>query len=329
MARRSVLSFRSTSRKSNIDGELAYFKGLEGPGADFEKPYGYAWLLKLYGELKTWTDPEGQRVAVVLEPLATWMAAQYVTYLHRLDYPVRVGLHSNTGLTMGFVLDYTALVHDTATQMAIHDTALRLFGADKHCATNSEPVFGDFTSPCLAEAALMGRVMTPAEYSKWLDTFLPPVYANEFQLYAKDIDAVHGNNRDTTGTDEEGLPNAHLIGLNYQRAADLVTIAQSLPQGEPRVEAYRRMARINAKQGYDKIGQQAIWARTGWRPMLCSTRTSSILLHRCPRPLPKSAQRRSRKEQSIEPAPGRRACRRDSRIAPMRRSQTLVSMPAN
>ena len=246
--------FAEHFQKSNIDGELAYFKGLTGAGADFEKPYGYTWLLKLYGELKTWTDPEGQRLAAVLEPLVTWMAAQYVAYLQSLDYPVRVGLHPNTGLTMGFALDYTGLVHDVATQTAIHDTAMRLFGNDKHCATNSEPVFGDFTSPCLAEAALMGRVMDPATYSKWLDTFVPPVYAEEFQLYARDIDAVHGNNRDTTGTDEEGLPNAHLIGLNYQRAADLVTIAHSLPQTEPRVEVYRRLASINAKQGYDKIG---------------------------------------------------------------------------
>jgi hypothetical protein len=241
-------------QKTNIDGELAYYTNLKGAGADFEKPYGYAWLLKLYGEAKTWNDPEGQRVAVVLEPLAKWMSEQYVLYLQSLDYPVRVGLHPNTGLTMGFVLDYTALVHDAVTQKAIHDTAMRLFGNDKHCATNSEPVFADFASPCLAEAALMGRVMDPPAYSKWLDTFMPPVYAEEFQLYARDIDAVHGNNRDTTGTDEEGLPNAHLIGLNYQRAADLVTIAQSLPQDEPRVAVYRKLASINAKQGYDKIG---------------------------------------------------------------------------
>jgi hypothetical protein len=96
--------------------------------------------------------------------------------------------------------------------------------------------------------------MIPGDYAKWLDTFLPPVYSEEFQIYAKDIDAVHGNNRDTTGTDEEGLPNAHLIGLNFQRAADLLMIAQSLPKNDPRVVVYERMATINGKQGYDKIG---------------------------------------------------------------------------
>jgi Protein of unknown function (DUF2891) len=241
-------------QKSNVDGELAYFTGLKGTQADFEKPYGYGWLLKLYGEAKTWDDPQGKKVATALEPLAKWMATQYVDYLHSLNYPIRVGLHPNTALDMGFVLDYTLLTHDAVTQTAIHDTALRLFGNDKHCATNSEPVFGDFGSPCLMEAALMGRVMDPQSYSKWLDTFLPPAYADEFQLYAKDIDAVHGNNRDTTGTDEEGLPNAHLIGLNFQRAADFMTIAQSLPKDDPRVPVYLRLATINGKQGYDKIG---------------------------------------------------------------------------
>ena len=241
-------------QKPNIDGELDFFTKLKGQGADFEKPYGYAWLLKLYGELKTWNDPDGQRAATVLEPLAKWMSEQYVFYLHCLNYPVRVGLHPNTTLDMGFVLDYTNLVQDKALETAVHETALRLFGNDNHCGTSSEPVFGDFASPCLAEAALMGRVMTPESYAKWLDSFLPPVYAEEFQLYAKDIDAVHGNNRDTTGTDEEGLPNAHLIGLNFQRAADLLTIAYGLPKDDPRVAVYQRLATINGKQGYDKIG---------------------------------------------------------------------------
>jgi hypothetical protein len=240
--------------KDNIDGEIAYFKALKGPQADFEKPYGYAWLLKLYGEAKSWDDPEGKRMAAILEPFAKWIDDGYIAYLKSLNYPIRVGLHPNTALDMIFTLDYTNETHDKVTETAIHDAALRLFGNDKHCATGSEPVFGDFASPCLAEAALMGRILTPDQYSKWLDTFLPPVYAPEFQVYAKDIDAMHGNNRDTTGTDEEGLPNAHLVGLNYQRAADLVMIANGLPKDDPRVPVYRRMASINAKQGFDKIG---------------------------------------------------------------------------
>ena len=257
------LDFQNHIRKENIDGELAYFQGLKGPLADFEKPYGYAWLLKLYGEAKSWDDPEGKRMSAVLEPLAKWITENYVASLKSLNYPIRVGLHPNTALDMNFTLDYTNQTHDTATAGVIHDTAVRLFGNDKHCATGAEPVFGDFASPCLAEAALMGRVMDAAAYSKWLTDFLPPVYAEEFQVYVKEIDAVKGNNRDTTGTDEEGLPNAHLVGLNYQRAADLVMIANGLPKDDPRVPVYRRMASINAKQGYDKIGS-AGYLGTHW-----------------------------------------------------------------
>lgn len=257
------LDFQNHIRKENIDGELAYFQGLKGPLADFEKPYGYAWLLKLYGEAKSWDDPEGKRMAAVLEPLAKWITENYIASLKSLNYPIRVGLHPNTALDMIFTLDYTNQTHDTGTAAVIHDTAVRLFGNDKHCATGAEPVFGDFASPCLAEAALMGRVLDAPAYAKWLTSFLPPVYAEEFQVYVKEIDAVKGNNRDTTGTDEEGLPNAHLVGLNYQRAADLLMIANGLPKDDARVPVYRRMASINAKQGYDKIGS-AGYLGTHW-----------------------------------------------------------------
>lgn len=241
-------------QKSNIDGELAYFQHLQGVGADFEKPYGYAWLIKLYGELKTWNDPEGQRSATVLEPLATWMSARMIDYFHSLNYPVRLGLHPNTALDMGFILDSTSQTHDTALDTATREAAKRLFSGDRNCPTATEMVFADFASPCLAEAAVMGRVLEPDAYAKWIDGFLPPVYAEAFQVYIHEIDAVHGSNRDTTGTDEEGLPNAHLIGLNFQRAADLLWISRSLPQGDPRVPVYRRVGNMSGRQGYAKIG---------------------------------------------------------------------------
>jgi hypothetical protein len=249
---RNELDYRL--QKPNIDGEIAYFQHLQDLGADFEKPYGYAWLIKLYGELKSWKDPEGQRSATVLEPLATWMSQQYIVYLHSLNYPVRIGVHPNTALDMGFVLDATAQTHDAVLDTAVRETATRLFANDKHCPVAIEPVFNDFNSPCLAEAALMGRVLGPEAYRKWLDDFLPPVYAPEFQIYAADIDALHGTNRDTTGTEQEGMPNAHLIGLSFQRAADFLWIARSLPAGDPRIPVYEHFSVITGRQGYSKIG---------------------------------------------------------------------------
>src|SRR5215469_2806824 len=241
-------------QKQNIDGEMAYFTHLQSLGADFEKPYGYSWVIKLYGDLKTWNDPEGERSATTLEPLYTWMKGQLIAYFNSLNYPVRVGLHPNTALDMNFILDSTDQTHDAELQKTVHDNALRLFANDKHCPVQGEPVFGDFASPCLVEAALMGRVMQPEAYAKWLDDFLPPVYSTEFQVYAAEIDALHGNNRDTTGTEDEGMPNSHLIGLSFQRAEDFLWIARSLPPNDPRVPVYRRFSEITGKQGYDKIG---------------------------------------------------------------------------
>jgi len=68
---------------------------------------------------------------------------------------------------------------------------------------------------------------------------------------------------DTTGTDEEGMPNAHLVGLNYQRAADFEMIANGLPKDDPRVPVYRRFANISGKEGYAKIGS-AGYLGTHW-----------------------------------------------------------------
>jgi len=52
----------------NIAGEVAY---LQRPGrGTFERPYGWAWLLKLAAELRQHTTDAGQRWCRALEPLA-------------------------------------------------------------------------------------------------------------------------------------------------------------------------------------------------------------------------------------------------------------------
>jgi len=42
---------------SNLAGELAYLK-TAGP---FERPYGYAWVLKVAAELSNWKDPDAEK----------------------------------------------------------------------------------------------------------------------------------------------------------------------------------------------------------------------------------------------------------------------------
>ena len=52
----------------NLRAEADYFSR---PGTQsFERPYGWAWLLKLAEELHGWDDPDGKEWAKNLQPLA-------------------------------------------------------------------------------------------------------------------------------------------------------------------------------------------------------------------------------------------------------------------
>ena len=245
--------------KPNIAGEVAFFADAKDTeGKNFERPYGYTWIFKTYGELASWNDPDAQKLAANLEPLNKQLTDKYIEYLKHLPYPVRVGTHPSSALTMNFALDGTDLSPNPALKSAIDEAALRFFSKDKNCATAYEPGNGDFLSPCLTEAMLMSRVMDQKTFVTWLDTFLPPVYSPEFQVYASDIDttrtAAAGSNADAE--DKDGLlgSKAHLIGLAFQRAAALLRIASALPPNDPRIAVYQRLATINAQNGFRKIG---------------------------------------------------------------------------
>jgi hypothetical protein len=240
-------------KKPNMDGEYAFFNDLKGPAANFEKPYGYAWLLKLDGEAKSWNTEDGKKLATALAPLAKWMSERYVFYLYNLKYPYRTGNESNTAWSMGLALDYANLAEDETLKTAIHANTLRLFQKDTKCPTALEPASGDLISACLTEAALVGRVMEQKAYLKWLDDFLPSVYSDAFQIYNKEVDISHIS---SSGLDREVqlTLKSHLIGLNFQRATELLTIAYALPKDDPRVAAFRGISAINAKRGYEKIG---------------------------------------------------------------------------
>lgn len=247
--------------KDNIAGEVTFFsydKLGDAEGKDFERPYGYAWLLKLYGELASWNDVDAQKLSGNMKPLVQLLAGKYIEYLNNLPYPIRIGMHANSALTMSFALDYADAASDLAVKTAVHDAALRFFGNDKSCPTAYEPSNGDFLSPCLAEAMLMGRVLDQKSFVTWLNDFLPPVYSPDFTVYQAEIDTqrikASGSNADAE--DKLGMlgAKAHLIGLAFQRAADLLRIAAVLPHDDPRVPVFQRLANFNAQQGFRKIG---------------------------------------------------------------------------
>ena len=241
-------------KKANMDGEYTFFNNLKGQATNYEKPYGYVWYLKLYGEAKSWPTADGKKLADAMQPLAKWMSERLVFYFYNLKYPYRTGTEANTAWSMSLAMDYAYLAEDTTLLTALQANTTRLFGKDKDCPTALEPASGDQISACLSEAALMSRVMEGPAYSKWLETFLPPVYADGFQVYAKPIDTSHAS---AAGPDREVqmTVKAHEIGLNFQRATELLTITYALPKGDPRIAVYRNLASLSARQGYDKFGE--------------------------------------------------------------------------
>jgi len=91
--------------KKNIAGEMEYFKTAK----NFEVPYGYAWLLKLYAELLTWDDPDAKTWAAEVAPLAQQFSKKLVDYFKDLPYPTRSGMHPNTAFSLSLLLDYTEI----------------------------------------------------------------------------------------------------------------------------------------------------------------------------------------------------------------------------
>ena len=164
--------------KESLAGELQFFKEVARPG--FERPYGWAWLLKLYAELATWDDPEAREWASNLAPLAELLAEKSVTYLEHLSAPIRAGTHQNTAFSLSFMHEYAAVVSDTALASSVEARAKEFSLEDKLCPVAYEPSGSDFLSPCLAESVMMARVLDAPAFQQWHQEFLPAPDAPEF-----------------------------------------------------------------------------------------------------------------------------------------------------
>ncbi len=95
----------------------------------------------------------------------------------------------------------------------------------------------------------MSRILAPAQYPAWLDSFLPPLDSPQFQTLAKAVDVSSITSK------EEFAGKSHLIGLAFQRGFAMVEISDALPPGDPRVPVLRRLADINASQGFGALSE--------------------------------------------------------------------------
>ncbi|HEY1559640.1 MAG TPA: DUF2891 domain-containing protein [Caulobacteraceae bacterium] len=193
--------------------ESAYFQRPTSRG--FERPYGWAWLLKLAVELRRLGGPWAE----TLQPLADIVSDRFRAFLPLADYPVRAGVHSNSAFALALTQDYGREAHDAELLRLIEGRALAWYGDDVACQA-WEPSGDDFLSPALIEAELMRRVLSLSDFRAWFAKFLP--------------DAVSGRPATLFApvkvSDRSDGKIAHLDGLNLSRAWCWRAIASALDE---------------------------------------------------------------------------------------------------
>ncbi len=223
---------------ANIAAEVKY---LEGAGrATFERPYGLAWLMQLSAELKEWDDPQAKRWAGTLDPLVKAAVGRLSTWLPKLSHPIRTGEHNQTAFSLGLLIDWARETGDGQALALFEKRARELYMKDRACPLEYEPGGEDFLSPCVAQADLMRRLLSPEPYADWLSGFLPQVGSAEWIVPAEATDRSDGKL-------------AHLDGLNLSRAWMLEGIASGLPANDPRLPSLRAAAKAHREAGLEAV----------------------------------------------------------------------------
>ena len=186
-------------------GECAYFAA--AGRATFERPYGWGWLLLLAAELDALatTLPAAARWRDALAPLASLVAARFLAWLPRAEFPVRAGTHGNSAFALLLARQY-ARHRDAALNVSIDGRTRRWFEADRRYPADYEPGGDDFLSGGLCEALLMARVLPADRWAAWWSDFAPSERALTAWLAPVDV------------ADPSDAKIVHLHGLNLSRA---------------------------------------------------------------------------------------------------------------
>ncbi|MFK8037546.1 MAG: DUF2891 domain-containing protein [Crocinitomicaceae bacterium] len=205
-----------TFTREKIEAEKDFFSSPNN--TNFERTYGWTWLLKLQLSLNESNHPNAKQWAKNLQPLSNLVVEKYLNFLPKLAYPIRVGEHTNTAFGLSFALDFARQTKHAALEKMIVEKAKLFFENDCDCPLEWEPSGYDFLSPCLQEANLMSEVLNPEAFKKWIKQFMPQILKKKFTL-------APGKVKDRT----DGKL-VHLDGLNFSRAWCLYRLAKHLPK---------------------------------------------------------------------------------------------------
>ncbi len=209
-----VAKLQANITVENIKQEILYFD--DEHNKNFQRTYGWAWLLKLDEALREWDNPVGEDLRKILQPLSDMIADKFIDFLDVLNYPIRVGEHPNTAFGMSFAYDY-AKKYNPELASKIEEKARIYYFNDENCPLSWEPGGFDFLSPCLQEASLMLKILPKDEYKEWLQKFLPDFEVNPDKYMEPAI-----------VPDPSDGKLAHLDGLNFSRAWCLFEMGHTL-----------------------------------------------------------------------------------------------------
>lgn len=201
--------------KYNILQEVLYFQGKYN--LTYERTYGWAWLLKLAEELRTWDEPLAREVEQNIQPLTDLIVQRYIDFLPKLVYPVRIGEHANTAFGLSFAWDYANTLQHDSLKFAIESRAKDFYLNDVNCPLTWEPSGYDFLSPCFEEIDLMRRVLNENDFDAWINKFAPQLKAIDFDINVGEV------------SDRTDGKLVHLDGLNFSRAWVLYGLANQYP----------------------------------------------------------------------------------------------------
>jgi len=210
-------------------GEVKYFQNYK-LSKTFERTYGWAWLLKLDEELRTWDDPQARQWAKNMLPLTNLIVELWATYLPKQTYPNRTGVHPNTAFGLVFALDWARAANDRKFEAQIIQRAKDYYLNNTAVTAFQEPDGTDFLSPSLEAADLMRRVLPSAEFSNWFKQYMTTA-------------GLANLTKAPEVSDRSDYQIVHLDGLYLSRAWCLFGIASALAQNSARTQNMHSSAR--------------------------------------------------------------------------------------
>jgi len=206
---------------TRLAAELDYFH--RPMQENFERPYGWVWLLMLAAELRRHDSAEARQWLDNLTPLSRELSLRLGRYFSRLPYPIRAGTHPNSAFAAALAIEYSEICGDEALRTLVRARAAAFFAADTDCRP-LEPSGNDFHSPALIEMECMRRALDRSAFLAWLDRFLPDMAVRRPGVLFDPVAVA----------DHADPQIGHLDGLNFSRAWCWRSLAGALPPGDPR-----------------------------------------------------------------------------------------------